>query len=146
MNVFSLKVMVLFLWGFLLANPCIVFQRVCVFCLLSQCVSRYSLHMSDLWVCMRDVISEFNSEIEGSLAFCVLMLFLCSILCIMCFGSGLHVECCCLPTPMTLASGGSPMFPLVVHQPASPFIWPAVQSLQRGLSTNSGATMWCVCR
>ena len=24
------------------------------------------------------------------------------------------------PTPMTLASGGSPMFPLVVHQPASP--------------------------
>ena len=23
--------------------------------------------------------------------------------------------CCCLPTPMTLASGGSPMFPLVVH-------------------------------
>ena len=36
---------------------------------------------------------------------------------------------CCLPTPMALASGGSPMFPLVVHQPASPFIWPAVQSL-----------------
>ena len=30
--------------------------------------------------------------------------------------------CCCLPTPMTLASGGSPMFPLVVHQPASPSI------------------------
>ena len=26
---------------------------------------------------------------------------------------------CCLPTPMTLASGGSPMFPLVVHQLAS---------------------------
>ena len=23
--------------------------------------------------------------------------------------------CCCLPTPMTLASGGRPMFPLVVH-------------------------------
>ena len=33
--------------------------------------------------------------------------------------------CCCLPTPMALASGGSPMFPLVVHQPASPSIWPA---------------------
>ena len=47
-------------------------------------------------------------------------------------------SCCCLPTPMTLASGGSPIFPLVVHQPASPSIWPAVQSLQRGLSTNSG--------
>ena len=48
---------------------------------------------------------------------------------------------CCLPTPMTLASGGSPMFPLVVHQPASPSIWPAVQSLRRGLSTNPGVTM-----
>ena len=49
--------------------------------------------------------------------------------------------CCCLPTPMTLASGGSPMFPLVVHQ------WPAVQSLWRGLSTNPGpgVIMWCVC-
>ena len=53
--------------------------------------------------------------------------------------------CCWLPTPMTLASGGSPMFPLVVHQPASPSIWPAVQSLRRGLSTNRGVTMWCVC-
>ena len=54
-------------------------------------------------------------------------------------------SCCCLPTPMALASGGSQMFPLVVHQPASPSIWPAVQSLRRGLSTNPGATMWCVC-
>ena len=53
--------------------------------------------------------------------------------------------CCCLPTPMTLASGESPMFPLVVHQPASPSIWPAVQSPRRGLSTNPGVTMWCVC-
>ena len=53
--------------------------------------------------------------------------------------------CCCLPTPMTLAIGGSPLFPLLVHQPASPSIWPAVQSLRRGLSTNPGVTMWCVC-
>ena len=42
---------------------------------------------------MRNVISEFNSEIEGSLACCALMLFLCSILCLMCSGSSLHVEC-----------------------------------------------------
>ena len=49
--------------------------------------------MSDLCVCMRDVISKFNSEIERSLAFCALMLFLCSILCLMCYGSSLHVEC-----------------------------------------------------
>ena len=40
-----------------------------------------------------DVISEFNSEIEGSLAFCALVLFLCSIVCLMCSGSSLHVEC-----------------------------------------------------
>ena len=45
---------------------------------------------------------------------------------------------------MTLASGGSPMFPLVVYQTASPSIWPAVQSLRRDLSTNPGVTMWCV--
>ena len=29
-----------------------------------------SRYISYLCVCMRDVISEFNSEIEGSLAFC----------------------------------------------------------------------------
>ena len=49
--------------------------------------------MPNLCVCMRDVISEFNSEIEGSLAFCARMLFLCSSLCLMCYGSNLHVEC-----------------------------------------------------
>ena len=38
--------------------------------------------MSDLCVCMRDVIS----EIEGLLAFCALMLFLCPILFLMCYG------------------------------------------------------------
>ena len=42
---------------------------------------------------------------------------------------------------MALASGGSPMFPLVVHQPAPPSIWLAVQSLRRGLSTNPGASL-----
>ena len=36
------------------------------------------------------------------------------------------------------------MFPFVLHQPASPSIWPAVQSLRRGLSTNPGVTMACV--
>ena len=67
-------------------------------------MSSCSLHMSDLCVCMRDVISEYNSEIEGSLACCALMLFLCSIFCLMCSGSSLHVECIlpfgmlCLPT------------------------------------------------
>ena len=33
---------------------------------------------------------------------------------------------------------GSTIFPLVVHQPAFPSIWPALPSLQWGLSTNPG--------
>ena len=39
----------------------------------------------------------------------------------------------------------SPIIPLLVHQPAYLPIWPAAPSLQRGLSTNPGVTMWCVC-
>ena len=109
--VFSLKVMVLFLGcvGFLLSNPCIVFQRVCVLCLWSQCASRCSLHMSDLCVCISDVISEFNSEIKGSPAFCALTLPLCSILCPMCSVSSLHAECM-LPPGMPCLSVWRMMF------------------------------------
>ena len=71
-------------------------------------MSSCSLHISDLCVCMRDVISEFNS-IERSLAFCALMLFLCSILCLMCSGSSLHVECI-LPFGMLCLSAWRMMF------------------------------------
>ena len=97
-SVFSMKVIGLFLGCVivLLASPCIVFQRVYVLCLRSQYVSRCSLRMSDLCGCMRDMISEFNSEIEGLLAFSALMLFLCFILCVRCSGSSLHVESCLL--------------------------------------------------
>ena len=66
-----------------------------------------SLHMSDLCVCMRDVISEFNSEIEGSLAFCALMLFLCYILC---SWSSLHVDGVYLPFGMLYLSARRMMF------------------------------------
>ena len=57
--------------------------------------------MSDVCVCMSDAISKLNSDIEGSLSFCALMLFMCSILCLMCSDSSLHVDCilhlgCCL--------------------------------------------------
>ena len=41
------------------------------------------------------------------------------------------IFCSCLPTPLTLTSGG-PIFPPVVHQLDFPSIWPAVQSLRRG--------------
>ena len=61
--------------------------------------------MSDWCVCMRDVISEFNSEIEGSLASCAL----CSILCLMCSWSSLHVECI-LPFGMLCLSAWRMMF------------------------------------
>ena len=49
--------------------------------------------MSDLCVCMRDVNSKFKSEIDGSHVSCALMLFLCSMLCFMCSGNSLPVEC-----------------------------------------------------
>ena len=68
--------------GVLLWVVCVVRRVVCVI----QCVSRCSLHMSDVCVCMRDVISELCAKIKGSHAFCGLMLFMCS-------GSCLHVEC-----------------------------------------------------
>ena len=62
-----------------------------------------------LCVCMRDVISVFNSEIEGSLVFCALMLFLCSILWLMCSESSLHVDCI-LPFGMLCLSAWRIMF------------------------------------
>ena len=82
-------------------------EYVC--CVCDPSVSRCSLHMSDVCVFMRDVISEFNSEIEGSLAFWALMLFLCSILCPMCSGSSLHVGCI-LPFGMLCLSAWRMMF------------------------------------
>ena len=71
--------------------------------------------MSNGGVCMRDVILEFNSEIEGSLAFCALMLFLCSILCLMCSGRSLHVECI-LPFGMLCLSAWRMMFVKMVFE------------------------------
>ena len=59
------------------------------------------------------MISEFNSEIEGSLAFCALMLFLCSILCLMCSGSSLHVECI-LPFGLCLSAWRMMLVKMVV--------------------------------
>ena len=75
--------------------------------------------MSDLCVCMRDVISKFTSEIEGSLAFCALVLFLCSILCLMCSGSSLHVECI-LPFGMLCLSAWKMMFVKMVFAVCMP--------------------------
>ena len=59
--------------------------------------------------------------------------------------SSLFVVVAVYPLPRPLLVGDSPVFPHVIHQAASPSIWPAVHSLRRGLSTNPGMTMWCVC-
>ena len=79
----------------------------------SMCVYRCSLHVSDVCVCMRGVISEYNSDIEGSNASCALMLFLCSILCLICSGSSLHVECI-LPFVMLCLSAWRMMFAVCI--------------------------------
>ena len=50
------------------------------------------LSMLDLCVRMRDVISGFNSEIEESHLMLFLCSMLCSILCLMCSVSSLHVS------------------------------------------------------
>ena len=101
--------------------------------------------MSDLCVCMRDVISEFDSDIEGSLAFCALMLFLCSILCLMCSGSSLHVKCI-LPFGILCLSAWRMMFVKMVFAVC---MSGGVSSL---LSFSSGmcvcfvvGCIWCVC-
>ena len=66
--------------GALLDRPCVVFQRMCVLCLRSQCASKCSFHRFCLCFCMSEVISTFKSLRAGSHVFTLLMLFLCVIL------------------------------------------------------------------
>ena len=73
----------------LLDRPCMVFQRMCVLCLRSQCASKCSFHMFCLYLCMSEVISSFKSLRAGLQLFSLRMLFLCVILqlrCIFPFG------------------------------------------------------------
>ena len=65
--------------GALLHRLCMVFQRMCVYCLWSQCASTCSVHRFCLYVCMSEVISSFKSLRAGSQVFALLMLFLCVI-------------------------------------------------------------------
>ena len=48
--------------GALLGRPCMVFQRMCVLCLLSQCASKCSFHRFCLCLYMSAVISSFKFE------------------------------------------------------------------------------------
>ena len=62
--------------GALLDRTCMVFQRVCVLCLSSQCASKCSFHMFCLCFCMSEVISSFRSLRAGSRVFVLLVIFL----------------------------------------------------------------------
>ena len=62
--------------GALLDRPCMVFQRMCVLCLWSQCASKCSFHRFCLCFCMSEVISSFKSLRAGSQMFALCMLFL----------------------------------------------------------------------
>ena len=66
--------------GALSDRQCMVFQRMCVLCMSSQCASKCSFHMFCLCFCISKVISSFKSSRAGSQVFALLMLFLCVIL------------------------------------------------------------------
>ena len=82
---------VLSVGGALLDRSCMVFQRMCVLCLLSQCASRCSFYRFCLCVCMSDVISSFRSLRAGSQVCVHLMLFICVILHTMWSGKSLKL-------------------------------------------------------
>ena len=52
--------------------------------------------------------------------------------------------CCCLPTPLALASGGGPIFLLVVHLSASPSIWPVRSAHKSSAYVGTDEEMMCV--
>ena len=89
-NVFSMKVIVFFWLIRILSSK----AYLCCVCDPSVCLGVPSICQ----ICMLYVISEFNSEIEGSLAFCALMLFLCFILCleVVCMWSVSCLLGCCV--------------------------------------------------
>ena len=95
--------------GALLHIPGMVFQRVCVLCLSSQCASKCSLHRFCLCFCMSEVISSFRSLRAGSQVFALRMLFLCVILHTMSSGKSLQLLCI-LPFDMLCLSVISMMF------------------------------------
>ena len=61
--------------GALVYRPCMVFHRMCVLCLRSQCASKFSFHMFCLCFCMSEVISSFRRLRAGSQVFALLILF-----------------------------------------------------------------------
>ena len=69
--------------GFLLDSPLIVFHSMCVFRLWSQCPSRCSFHMPDLYVCMAWLMSLFKCSSllsVGSFALIMSRSFICALM------------------------------------------------------------------
>ena len=62
-------------------------KSMCVVFVIQVCVQIFPPYIR--FVCLY----ELNSEIDRSYASCARMLFMCFILCLMCSGSSLHVEC-----------------------------------------------------
>ena len=93
--------------GALLDIPCMVFHRMCVLCLWSQCASRFSFHMFVCGFYMSEVISSFRSLRTGSQVFALLMLFLC----VISMSSGKSLQLLCIfPFGMLCLSAISMMF------------------------------------
>ena len=63
--------------GDLLDRQCMVFQRMCVLGLLSQCAYRCSYPMLCLCMCMLEVISSFRSLRAGSQVVSLLIVSFC---------------------------------------------------------------------
>ena len=106
----------------LLDRPCMVFQRMCVWCLRSQCVSMCSLHRFCLCFCMSEVISSFKSLRAGSQVFAHLMLFLCVILQTMWSDKSLQLLCI-LPFGMLCLSAVSMMFVNIMFAVCMHWVW-----------------------
>ena len=79
--------------GALLDRPCMIYQRMCVLCLCSQCASRCFFHKFSMGLFMSEVISPLRSLRAGSQVFALNMRFLCVIFHTMWWVKSLQLLC-----------------------------------------------------
>ena len=95
----------------LLDRSCMIFQRMCVLCLWSQCASKCSFHRFCLCFWMSEVLSSsFKILRAGSQVFALLMLFHCVNLHTMMWSGKSLQLLCILPFGMLSLSATSMMF------------------------------------
>ena len=117
--------------GALLDRQCMVFQRICVLCLWSQCASKFSFHRFCLCFRMSEVISSFKSLRAGSQVLALLILFLCVVLHTMWSGKSLQLMCI-LPFGMLCLSAISMKFVkimLTVYMLVGMMVWAKADSV-----------------